>query len=149
MIIVQKSDPLSLESQILIEKLSAELAIITGDNGKKNFTIDSIGEDRSLWVLAKNEKGDAVGCGAIRPLTEGIAEVKRMFSNQSSLGIGYALLTFLENSAKTMGYNELWLETRRVNTRAVKFYRKNGYISINNYGPYVGHDEAICFSKKL
>ncbi|MBF7688626.1 GNAT family N-acetyltransferase [Acinetobacter sp. EC24] len=122
-------------------------AFITGNNGKKHFTVDSIGEDRFLWVLARNEKGDAVGYATIRPLTEGIAEVKRMFSSQSSPGIGYALLTFLEKSAKAMGYNALLLETRKVNTRAVKFYRKNGYISINNYGPYVGRDEAICFSK--
>lgn len=34
MIIVEKSDPFSSESHRLIEMLSAELAAITGDNGK-------------------------------------------------------------------------------------------------------------------
>lgn len=106
-------------------------------------------EDRSLWVLARNKKGEAIGCGAIRPLTRDIAELKRMFADRSSTGIGTVLLTFLEKSAKDMGYHELWLETRHVNHRAVNFYKKNGYVSIENYGPYIGRDEAVCFSKKL
>lgn len=79
MITLEKADPRSAESQLLITKLSAELAAITGDNGKSNFTMDSMDEERSLWVLARNNKGDAVGCGAIRPLTEHIAELKGCF----------------------------------------------------------------------
>ena len=121
MITVEKSDPFSPDSCSLIEKLSAELAAITGDSGKSNFTIDSMDGDRSLWVLARNEKGDATGCGAIRPLTENIAELKRMFSDRSAPGVGKTLLNFLETSAKNMGYTEIWLETRHVNHKAVNF----------------------------
>ncbi len=149
MIRVEKSDPFSPDSCSLIEKLSAELAAITGDSGKSNFTIDSMDGDRSLWVLARNEKGDATGCGAIRPLTENIAELKRMFSDRSAPGVGKALLNFLETSAKNMGYTEIWLETRHVNHKAVNFYKNNGYVLIENYGPYIGRDEAVCFSKVL
>lgn len=149
MITVEKSDPFSPDSCSLIEKLSAELAAITGDSGKSNFTIDSMDGHRSLWVLARNEKGDATGCGAIRPLTENIAELKRMFSDRSAPGVGKALLNFLETSAKNMGYTEIWLETRHVNHKAVNFYKNNGYVLIENYGPYIGRDEAVCFSKVL
>lgn len=149
MITIEKSDPHSPDSRYLIEKLSAELASITGDSGKSNFTIDSINEDRALWALARDSRGKAIGCGAIRPLTENIAELKRMFSDRSFPGIGSALLTFLETTAKSMGYNELWLETRHVNCRAVNFYMKNGYIRIENYGPYLGRKEAVCFAKTL
>lgn len=107
MITVEKSDPLSPDSRHLIEKLSAELASITGDSGKSNFTITSMDEERALWALAKDRKGNAIGCGAFRPLTEKIAELKRMYSDRSSPGIGNALLTFLEASAKSLGYDEL------------------------------------------
>ena len=72
-----------------------------------------------------------------------------MFSDRSAPGIGRALLTFLEVSAKNMGYTEFLLETRHVNHRAVHFYEKNGYVRIENYGPYIGREEAICFSKIL
>lgn len=149
MITVEKSDPLSSDSRHLIEKLSAELASVTGDSGKSNFTIASLDEDRALWALARNSRGNAIGCGAIRPLTETIAELKRMFSDRSSAGIGHALLTFLEASARSMGYNELWLETRHINHKAVNFYKKNGYVRIENYGPYVDREEAVCFAKSL
>jgi ribosomal protein S18 acetylase RimI-like enzyme len=48
-----------------------------------------------------------------------------------------------------MGYSELWLETRLINHKAVRFYEKNGYVRIENYGPYIGRKEAVCFSKAL
>jgi len=149
MITVEKSDPFSSESHRLIEMLSEELAAITGDNGKSNFTIEGMYDDKALWVLAKNIHGKAIGCGAIRPLTQNTAELKRMFSDRSVPGVGAALLTFLETSAKDMGYSELRLETRHINHRAVNFYEKNGYIRIENYGPYIGRTEAVCFSKAL
>ena len=149
MITVEKSDPFSSESHRLIEMLSAELAAITGDNGKSNFTVEAMYDDKALWVLAKNAHGEAIGCGAIRPLTQNTAELKRMFSDRSVPGVGGALLTFLETSAKDMGYSELRLETRHINHRAVNFYEKNGYIRIENYGPYIGRTEAVCFSKAL
>ncbi|MEH1302761.1 GNAT family N-acetyltransferase [Raoultella ornithinolytica] len=149
MITVEKSDPFSSESHRLIEMLSAELAAITGDNGKSNFTVEAMYEDKALWALAKNAHGDAIGCGAIRPLTPNIAELKRMFSDRSVPGVGRALLAFLETSAKEMGYSELRLGTRHINQRAVNFYEKYGYIRIENYGPYIGRTEAVCFSKEL
>ncbi|WP_312757790.1 GNAT family N-acetyltransferase [Pantoea brenneri] len=149
MITVEKADPSAPDSLDLIEKLSAELAAITGDSGKRHFTSESLLGERSLWVVARNKQGNAVGCGAIRPLANDIAELKRMFSDRSSAGIGHALLTFLETTARGMGYRELWLETRRINHRAVEFYSKNGYSVIENYGPYIGRGEAVCFAKTL
>lgn len=148
MITVEKADPRSAESQRLISKLSAELAAITGDGGNSNFTMDSLDDEKSLWVLARDDKGEAVGCGAIRPFGH-IAELKRMFSDRSSPAIGSALLTFLENAALKMGYSQIWLETRAVNHKAVNFYLRKGYERIENYGPYVNRKEAVCFAKIL
>ncbi|MGK3142087.1 GNAT family N-acetyltransferase [Pantoea sp. C2G6] len=149
MIRLEKSDPYSAESRLLREQLSAELAAITGSSGASRAATDSFAERGSLWVLARNAKGEAVGCGALRPLTDQTAEIKRMFSDRSVPGTGRALLTFLEQAAKRMGYRELRLETRRVNPRAVAFYLNNGYRTISNYGPYAGRDEALCFAKVL
>ena len=149
MITVEKAVPRSAESQLLISKLSAELAAITGDGGNSNFTMDSLNSEKSLWVLARNDNGSAVGCGAIRPLTGHIAELKRMFSDRSSPAIGSALLTFLENAALNMAYSQIWLETRAVNHKAVNFYLRKGYERIENYGPYINRKEAACFAKIL
>ena len=149
MILIEKSSPDTPESLYLIEMLSATLAEITGDSGKTNFNVDTMKSDRALWVVAKDENGEAIGCGAIRPISEDIAELKRMFSVNKASGTGTALLRYLEGEAKSLGYNEIRLETRKANTRAVAFYVKHNYQRIANYGPYVGKDEAVCFAKHL
>lgn len=149
MITIEISDPYSTESILLIEKLSLELADITGDSGKSHFDANSMGGSRCLWILARDESRKPVGCGAIRPLTANVAELKRMFSDRSFPGIGRTLLHYLETRAKEMGYSEIWLETRKVNSRAVNFYENNGFTRIDNYGPYIGREDAVCFAKFL
>lgn len=94
-------------------------------------------------------KSDAIRCEATRPLTQNLAELKRIFSERSMPGVGSALLTFLETSAKQIGYREFKLETTHSNRQGVNFYEKNGYFRIDNYGPYIGREEALCFSKAL
>ncbi|MDG2535489.1 GNAT family N-acetyltransferase [Sphingomonas sp. HITSZ_GF] len=103
----------------------------------------------AIFALAFDGEGRAAGCGAYRPLGEGVAEVKRMFAAPGSRGIGAALLAFLEARAAADGYRELWLETRLVNERAVRFYEKHGYLRIPNFGKYAGRPEAVCLAKRL
>lgn len=149
MITIEKSSPTSNDSLALIEQLSTELSVITGDNGKSHFDPQDVSGARAMWAIAKDEYHQPLGCGAFRPLSETTAELKRMYSNRAYPGVGMALLTWLENAALAMGYRELRLETRKVNTRAVQFYLRHGYVLIDNYGPYVGREEAICFAKWL
>lgn len=149
MIIIEQASPTSADSQALIEQFSVELAAITGDSGKSHFNPQDVSGPRAVWALAKDENRRPVGCGALRPLSDTTAELKRMFSNRAYPGTGAALLAWLEEAARGMGYRELWLETRKVNTRAVQFYLKHGYVQRDNYGPYVGREEAICFAKPL
>lgn len=149
MITIEKSSPTSADSQALIEQLSAELAAITGDNGKRHFNPQDVSGARAVWAVAKDENRHPIGCGALRPLSDTTAELKRMFSTRACPGVGAALLTWLEEAALGLGYRELWLETRKINTRAVQFYQKHGYVQIDNYGPYVGREEAICLAKRL
>ncbi len=149
MLTIEKSSPSSADSQALIEQLSAELAAITGDSGKSHFNAQDVSGPRAVWAVAKDKNNQPVGCGALRPLSDHTAELKRMFSNRAYPGTGAALLAWLEEAARAMGYRELWLETRKINTRAVQFYLKHGYAQIDNYGPYIGREEAICLAKRL
>ena len=64
-------------------------------------------------------------------------------------GVGAALLAHLEAAAAGFGYAQAWLETRRVNTRAVAFYRQHGYADIPNYGKYAGRTDALCLGKRV
>ncbi|NHZ95031.1 GNAT family N-acetyltransferase [Massilia sp. CCM 8734] len=149
MIAMSACDPDSLDARVLVEELSAALAAITGDSGKASFSADDARVARSLFVVAKGEAGQLLGCAALRPLDGDVGEVKRMFARPGTRGAGAALLAHVEQSAHGFGYRELWLETRKVNTRAVAFYEKHGYRTIPNYGKYVGRDDAVCLGKLL
>jgi len=38
--------------------------------------------------VARTIDGEAVGCGAFRPLHDGVAEAKRMYSRAGTIGVG-------------------------------------------------------------
>jgi N-acetylglutamate synthase-like GNAT family acetyltransferase len=144
-----KANPNSPEALQLMEELSNSLEAITGDSGKSSFNASDVCVERSLFILAYDEAGEVIGCGAIRPISEDIAEVKRMFAKSKGKGIGTEILCYLEQQAKELSYSTLRLETRLINRQAISFYEKNGYIRIDNYGRYVNRPEAVCFEKDI
>lgn len=148
-IMICKEDINIPDSQQLINELSNVLSEITGDSGKGSFDPSDILNIRSLFVVARNRLGEAVGCGAFRPISNNIAEIKRMYAKYKNKGIGAKILHYLEEQAKEFGYTKIWLETRKVNEAAVNFYSKNGYQQIKNYGKYINHSKVICFEKEL
>lgn len=152
MVACAPADPDAIEARALIAELDAALAAICGDSGAKSFDANDVRGPRSVFLVARDAAGSAVGCGALRPL-EGaleadIAEVKRMYARPGSEA-GVRLLGELERRASGFGYRAVWLETRKVNGRAVAFYERHGYRVIPNYGKYVGREDAVCLGKVL
>lgn len=149
MLTIRVEDPSTFDATVLIDELSAALAAITGDSGRSSFDADDVRAVRARFAVARNASGQAVGCGAFRPLTGDVAEVKRMYARPGNPGTGRAMLAFLEAEAGALGYRSIWLETRALNERAVRFYLALGYSPIPNYGKYSGNVEAICMAKQL
>ena len=136
------------EVMALTEALSAELEARFGSSGKNSF--QDWEENNAAYVFVKARIGNiAVGCGAIRPISPEIAEIKRMYALYPRQGIGQKILIYLEQKARQLGYQAIWLETRKLNTEACHFYRKNNYEIMENYGKYAGNEQAICFGKRL
>ena len=151
---VQAADPGSPDALLLMAELSAVLAAITGDSGQSSFDADDVRGPLACFAVARlapqgDADGDALGCGAFRPLEAGVAEVKRMYARPGHAGVGSAVLAFLEKEAAALGYQALRLSTRRVNTRAVVFYAARGYRIIPNFGRYAAKPESVCFEKQL
>ncbi|WP_400247422.1 GNAT family N-acetyltransferase [Niallia sp. JL1B1071] len=140
--------PFSKDAKMLMEELSQSLVSITGSSGQSSIQLENLTKPNAKFVIAY-KKGMPVGCGAFRPLTPQIAEMKRMYAKYPGQQIGKTLLQHLEVSAKNAGYQKIWLETRLKNRNAVAFYQKNGYSKIANYGKYEHMPEAICFEKAL
>ena len=145
--IITPENPESGDAIGLLNELSESLTSITGNSGSASFDATDVSVPRSLFVVARNMEQKAVGCGALRPISNDVAEIKRMYSNER--GAGSAILKYLETKAFEMNYREVWLETRRVNEYAVNFYLRHGFQPIPNYGKYLGNPDAICFAKTL
>jgi GNAT superfamily N-acetyltransferase len=143
--IITPENPATTDAAGLLNELSDSLTKITGASGQASFDLSDVSGPRAIFVIARNVAGVPVGCGALRPLSETVAEVKRMYSKQS--GAGRAILKYLETQALALNYKELRLETRRVNEFAANFYRRNGFREIPNYGKYIGNPLAVCFGK--
>ena len=147
MLKIVESEPNTVLSKELINGLSETLKSITGSDGRSSFC-DWEPNPRAIFVIALQEE-EPVGCGALRPISFEIAEVKRMYAKYKGKGIGREILRYLENFARDSEYKKIWLETRIVNDNACKFYLRNGYTRIENYGQYIGRKECICFEKVL
>ena len=131
----------------MISELDAALAAICGDSGSGSFDPADVRGPRSVFLVAR-EDGVALGCGALRPLAPGVAELKRMYARPGS-GAGRFLLAALEAQAVGFGYRAVWLSTRRVNARALAFYARHGYLPVENYGNYAGREASVCLGKRL
>ncbi|MBD7910595.1 GNAT family N-acetyltransferase [Clostridium cibarium] len=146
---IVKMNPSEPDAIYLMDELSQNLESITGASGRNSFNSNDVCVPRSVFVVAYDEGGQAIGCGGIRPISESIAEVKRMFAKTKGEGVGSEILFHLEKKAIEMGYVTLWVETRLVNECAVSFYKSRGYKQISNYGKYARNSEAICFEKRI
>lgn len=148
MIYIQEERINSQDGTRLIEDLSCTLEKITGNSGKGSFDYNDMLNPRSIFVIARDDN-KAVGCGAFREITNDVAEIKRMYTVEKNCGIGKMILLYLENKAKEFRYSKIILETRKCNNYAVRFYLRNGYKIIDNYGKYKEMPEAFCFEKVL
>jgi GNAT superfamily N-acetyltransferase len=141
------ADPDSSDARVLIAELDAALAALCGDSGSGSFDPADVRGPGAVFLIARDGQGVAVGCGALRPLAPGVAELKRMYARPGS-GAGACLLAALEAQAAAFGYRDLCLSTRRVNVRALAFYGRNGYEMVESYGRYAGRDESVCLGKR-
>ena len=71
-----------------------------------------------------------VGCIMYHPISQDVAEIKRMFVTPDARGKGIAsrLVEELIKSARRDGYRELQLDTTTFMDKAVHLYRKYGFV---------------------
>ena len=108
------------------------------------------GDDITAFFVAfDNDK--PVGCGGLRELSSTEAEIKRMFVDPASRGTGVstALLARVELDGRERGYRRLVLETGDQQPDAIRFYTREGYERIPNFGYYIDSAFSLCFAKQL
>ncbi len=108
-------------------------------------------DDVPVFVTARTSEGVAVGCGGLRLLEPGVAELKRMYvePRYRGTGVARAILRDLEARARDAGVRRLVCETGTLQPEAIRFYEREGYERIENFGPYVGAEQSVCFARVL
>jgi putative acetyltransferase len=109
------------------------------------------GLDVTTFFVAFADDGSPVGCGGLRQLDATHGEIKRMFvrADHRGTGVSTALLRRLELFARDAGWSRLVLETGLLQPDAMRFYDREGYTRIPNFGYYADSDDSVCFEKIL
>lgn len=102
-------------------------------------------------LLALEEEGTLLACGALKRLTPDTAEVKRMYTvpGARGRGLGRQILGGLIARGREMGYARLVLETGDRQAEAIRLYESAGFTRIPNYGYYAGMEGSLCYELPL
>jgi GNAT superfamily N-acetyltransferase len=152
---LRRENILSPMAQQLILALNAELEDRYPEEGANFFRLDAdeVAEGRGGFFIAYLA-GEAVGCGAVRRVEPGVAEIKRMYVAPAARGhgVGRLILNALEDEARRLGARRLLLETGPRQPEAIALYERAGFTHIPLYGEYVHTphpDLSVCMGKDL
>jgi putative acetyltransferase len=112
---------------------------------------DMFAHPDGVFLVVRDDDGRALGCGGICRFDETRAELKRMYVEPRSrgLGLGRRLLVELEDRARALGYAGIVLETGDRQPESVGLYVSAGFERIPCYPPYSGRSLSLCFEKRL
>jgi putative acetyltransferase len=105
--------------------------------------------DIAVFLVARDDAGAAIGCGALRVLGDGAVEIKRMYVRPKARGNGVAraLLAALEDEAERLGCDRVLLETGILQHEAIRLYQRSGYREVPCFGHYAGVATSRCYER--
>ncbi|WP_405292532.1 GNAT family N-acetyltransferase [Algibacter sp. Ld11] len=150
MISIKRTNSDDLDFQKLVEALDIDLGVYYKEEKQFYGKLNNVKEIRHA-VVAYDENNKPVGCGGIKAFSENESEVKRMFVPFESRGkdVAKLVLEALEDWSVELGFKKCILETLKEKPYAIRFYEKNNYHTIPNFGDYVKAENSICFAKNL
>jgi DNA-binding MarR family transcriptional regulator/RimJ/RimL family protein N-acetyltransferase len=138
---LEQVDPTDPDARTAVERYFAELdrRFDTGFDPGEGDDPELYRPPRGTFVVARSD-GDPVACGAVQPIDEHIAEIKRMWVHDDwrGAGLGARMLRRLEDDARQAGYDVVRLDTNSALTEAIAMYERAGYHRIERYNdnPY-------------
>lgn len=100
-----------------------------------------------VYLVGFDDDGRPVCGGGLKRLGDDVVEIKRMYVAEHARGRGHAraLLSALEDAARSLGYPRVRLDTGPRQPRAEALYRSAGYREIADYN---GNPHASYFGEK-
>lgn len=149
---IERYAPDSPDAQHLIALLDAELRVLYPEEGATFFdlSVDETADGHGAFLLAYQDTR-AVGCAALRKITRHTAEIKRMYVTRAArkLGVARQLLAALDREGRALGVTSLVLETGARQEDAMLLYRREGFVEIPRFGPYVSSPLSICMERRI
>ena len=135
------------EFRRLIAELDEDLNSRYGELQKQYNGFNRV--DKIDTVVIVRIENEAVGCGCFKSFDNETVEIKRVFVQKSFRGNGIAdaILKELETWAGELGFTAAVLETGKGQPEAIRFYTKQDYTVIPNFGQYIGNDNSVCMKK--
>ena len=134
----------------LIEELDAYQKPLYPAESHHGIDVEALVQPNVVFMVARDEAGNAVGCGAI-VLAGEYGEVKRMYVSPvcRGQGIARALLSALEAQARARGCARFALETGYLQPEAISLYEKAGYVRCGPFASYVDDPNSVFMRKTV
>jgi putative acetyltransferase len=144
-----------LRGAAVVELLRAHLrslAAISPPESMHALDIDELRQPEiTFWSVWEEEQ--LVGCGALKELDGGHAEIKSMRTAAAHLrkGVASRLLEHMVDEAKNRGYRRLSLETGSMKAfePAQRLYAKFGFEYCEPFANYVEDPNSVFMTKEL
>jgi GNAT superfamily N-acetyltransferase len=150
-ITIEPADVRSDEARELVASYLAEISRAFGHDAALAPPVsdEEFVPPHGLFLVVRDERSAAVGCGSLRLLDPDTAEIKRMYLSPAlrGRGAGWALLQALESAAVDLGATRGVLDTNETLTSALALYRAAGWREVERYND---NDQAThWFAKDL
>jgi GNAT superfamily N-acetyltransferase len=139
------------DAQQLISELNADIMATHAEGSHFwGLTAEDVSPGHGAFLVL-HLHGEPVGCGAVRTIEPGVAELKRMFVKPVARNkkLGAVLVDNLEREARAVGATRLLLETALYLESAVRVYERAGFTPTEAWGEYVGSTDSYCMAKAL
>ncbi len=145
--------PLQDDVRALVAELNEHLLPLSPIEFQFKMTVEQMAGDDTTVLVARDDSGAAVGCGALKEHADGIGEVKRMFTRPTVRGqrVGSALLDAITVLAKQKGVTRLVLETGVGPgfDPAWRLYERSGFTRCGVVLDYPDSEHSAFYEKRL
>ena len=133
----------------LVRKLDQEYVDRFGETALQYRPYNTLEKIEAACLLIVD--GTPAACGAIQPLDEDTAELKRVYvlPEFRRRGLARQVVEQLELQALFHGYQFMALETGRAMPEAVALYTKLGYRETEPWGPFARDELCLSMKKEL
>lgn len=147
---ITKENPKQPDIIAMLDQLDAYCGELYPAESNHLMDIDSLAKDDVVFLVARDQHGRALGCGAYVE-RGGYGEVKRMFVDPQARGqgVGGRLLAEIALRATQAGLTALKLETGISQPEAIGLYERDGFSYCAPFGDYQLDPLSLFMEKAL